>query len=106
MAVATLGKFLVLKKSFLVPFSYLLTDFSKLWTKIFGLISFMNLSKKIMTFCQNKPIYTYFLLVVHRPNINVLVDKLFFAQKLNFLPRGIRTHQDEYFELSYAKIGL
>ena len=103
---ATLGIFLGFKKSFLVPFSYLLTDFSKLWTKIFGLICSMNPSKKIMTFCQNKPIYAQFLRVLLKPNIIVLVDKLFFAQKFHFLPRGIRTHQDEYFELSYAKIGL
>ena len=41
--------------------------------------------------------YFYPLIIVH-------VDKLFFAQKIFFLPRGIKTHQDDYFELLLSKI--
>ena len=106
MAAGTLEIFLVWKKVFLTPFSYLLSNFSKLKTKIFGLIRTRNQSPKILHFVKRKPIYMHFILGVSKPNIAVLEDRLFLTRIFCFLTRAIRTPQDEHFELSYAKIGL
>ena len=45
--------FLVLKKCFLLPFPYLLIDLRKLWTKIFGLISYLAICLKFLHLVKN-----------------------------------------------------
>ena len=42
-----------LKKCFMLPFSYLLTDLRKLWTKIFGFICFSLHYRKIINLVKN-----------------------------------------------------
>ena len=44
--------------------------------------------------------------MVHHPHIVVSADMLFFARKFYVYTLGIRTHQDEHFDLSYTKIAL
>ena len=87
------------KKCFLLPFSYLLIDLKKIWTKIFGLISswtgclkILHLVKKglfLQDLCKwpTNPILLYPLISY------VLPEKSF------FLTCGIRTYKDEHFEL-------
>ena len=48
----------------------------------------------------------HFILGICKPNIAVLADRLFLTRNFYFLTWPIRAHQDEHFELSYAKIGL
>ena len=88
-----------LEKCFLLPFLYLLIDFKKLWTKIFGLISYLTGCLKNLHLVKKEPIYTRFMQVAHEPHIIVSADKLLFTQKFYILTHGIRTYKDEHFEL-------
>ena len=78
---------------------YLLIDLKKLWTKIFGLISYLTGCLKNLHLVKKEPIYTRFMQVAHKPHIIVSADKLLFTQKFYFLTYVIRTYKDEHFEL-------
>ena len=72
--------FIGLEKSFLLPFSCLLIDLSKLWTKIFGLISYLSVHLKILHLVKNNP----FLPDFSECSTNHI---LLFLQKGYFLPQ-------------------
>ena len=106
LVVAPFRIFYGLKKCFILPFFYLLTDLRKLWTKNFGFISSFTVQQKNNKFDQKKPICTRFMIVVHKPHITVSTDMLSFTRKLYILTWGIRAHQDNHLELLYDKIAL
>ena len=92
------GIFIGLEKSFLLPFSCLLIDLSKLWTKIFGLISYLSVHLKILHLVKNNPFLPDFS-ECSTNHILLFLQKGYFLPQLFFLTRGIRAPKDKHFEL-------
>merc|ERR1711942_519919 len=72
--------FVGLEKSFLLPFSCLLIDLSKLWTKIFGFIRYLSIHLQILHLVKNNP----FLPDLSKCSTNHI---LLYLQKCYFLPQ-------------------